>query len=145
MRVISPLVLLGLCANIAASVVLWQLSPTDSVRMWYPTLFAYAGEHFMLWVIVVLAASAVKFVRNIISRSDSELSSGILTLVLLSGADIVTSIFLSVVVKSVWIDPLVSYLRFRIPAFVVFLTASALVWWCSRRRWSSGSGYRIHK
>jgi hypothetical protein len=36
--------------DVVPSVVLWGVSPTDSVRVWYPTLLSYVGEH--------LAASA---------------------------------------------------------------------------------------
>lgn len=134
MRIVSPLVLFGLCANLAASAVLWQLSPTDSVRVWYPSLFAYVGEHFTLWVIFVLVASSLKTLRNVIIRSDSELSSAGLTVVVVVGADILASIFLRVVSKSVWIDPLASYLRFRVPVFCVLFLTSACIWLFVYRR-----------
>jgi hypothetical protein len=30
---------------------LYALAPTDSVRVWYPSVWAYVGEHGLVWVI----------------------------------------------------------------------------------------------
>jgi hypothetical protein len=46
---------LFIAMDVIPSTVLWLVSPTDSVRVWYPTLAAYAGEHLIGALAVVLA------------------------------------------------------------------------------------------
>jgi hypothetical protein len=45
----------ALVAEIVPSLCLWILSPTDSVRTWYPSLWSYLGEHFLPWSGILLA------------------------------------------------------------------------------------------
>jgi hypothetical protein len=44
------IVSIGLASNLIPSWWLWMSSPTDTVRVWYPTIWSYLGEHFVLWV-----------------------------------------------------------------------------------------------
>jgi hypothetical protein len=41
-------------AEILPSWCLWVLSPTDSVRVWYPSFLSYLGEHFLPWSVVLI-------------------------------------------------------------------------------------------
>jgi len=41
--------------EIAPSLCLWALSPTDSVRVWYPSVWSYVGEHFLPWCLALSA------------------------------------------------------------------------------------------
>lgn len=36
--------------ELLTSLVLYALAPTDGVRVWYPSGWAYAGEHGLVWV-----------------------------------------------------------------------------------------------
>src|SRR5215475_4379784 len=44
------LAFVGVASNLVSSWWLWVSSPTDSVRVWYPTIWSYLGEHFFLWI-----------------------------------------------------------------------------------------------
>jgi hypothetical protein len=47
--------LLFIAMDVIPSTVLWLLSPTDSVRVWYPTIAAYTGEHLTGALVIILA------------------------------------------------------------------------------------------
>jgi len=42
---------MGFAANLAASLFFALRAPTDSIRVWYPTLWSFLGEHFLLFLV----------------------------------------------------------------------------------------------
>lgn len=65
-------VLLFATMDMVPTFFLWALSPTDSVRVWYPTLVAYAGEHFVTaaatFLVGWLLLRAVRVIRSMECR-----------------------------------------------------------------------------
>ena len=51
---ISGFAALFAAMDMVPGLVLWTLSPTDSVRVWYPTLLSYLGEHFVVSIATLL-------------------------------------------------------------------------------------------
>ena len=51
---ISGFAALFAAMDIVPGLVLWALSPTDSVHVWYPTLLSYVGEHLVASTITLL-------------------------------------------------------------------------------------------
>lgn len=51
---ISGFAALFAAMDIVPGLVLWTLSPTDSVRVWYPTLLSYVGEHLVVSTAILL-------------------------------------------------------------------------------------------
>ena len=51
---IRYLVATAIAAEAIPSFWLWVTSPTDSVRVWYPSAFSYVGEHFLVWCLAIL-------------------------------------------------------------------------------------------
>jgi hypothetical protein len=43
----------GLAANLAGSCYVAFQAPTDSIRVWYPTIWSYLGEHFLVFFLSV--------------------------------------------------------------------------------------------
>jgi hypothetical protein len=39
----------GIAVELLTSLLLWGRAPTDSVRVWYPSVWAYMGEHLLPW------------------------------------------------------------------------------------------------
>lgn len=132
--------------DIVPSFVLWVVSPTDSVRVWYPTFIAYAGEHF------VAAAGTLFFgwllLRGVGIVGETEVRYGftvIRTLVLGSVCvllDVCASVELGFLqahdagVIHLWhTQTLTGYLQVRLPLYVAFaavlFTVNAL---CMRRK-----------
>jgi hypothetical protein len=40
-------------AEILPTWCLWVTSPTDSIRVWYPSFWSYLGEHFLPWCVIL--------------------------------------------------------------------------------------------
>jgi hypothetical protein len=67
------LIAIATIAELLPSLALWVLSPTDSVRVWYPSLWSYMGEHFLPWafIAIVLTCSLFRF-RELSNPQESE-------------------------------------------------------------------------
>jgi hypothetical protein len=49
----------GAAVEAMTSLLLYGLAPTDGVRVWYPSAWAYIGEHGLVWVIALAVAFLV--------------------------------------------------------------------------------------
>jgi hypothetical protein len=43
----------GIAVELLTSLLLWGLAPTDGVRVWYPSVWAYMGEHGLVWGVLI--------------------------------------------------------------------------------------------
>jgi hypothetical protein len=65
---ISGFAALFAAMDVVPGLVLWALSPTDSVRIWYPTLLSYIGEHLfastatflLVWLFLSLISRRIR-------------------------------------------------------------------------------------
>lgn len=58
---ISTCAALFAAVDVISSLVVWALSPSDSVRVWYPTPLSYVGEHLVAATTTVLLVWLVLF------------------------------------------------------------------------------------
>ncbi len=140
MKIISY-VLLFATMDIVPTLFLWVLSPTDSVRVWYPTFIAYAGEHFVAAAGAALVAwlllRASRIVRTVDSRYQFNLKTAFVVGSVCLALDVAASVSLMFlhsrdygVVHLWYTQTLTGYLAAREPVYVAFatvlLTATAL-------------------
>ncbi len=46
-------IMFGITVELLISFLLYGLAPTDGLRVWYPSVWAYMGEHALIWGILV--------------------------------------------------------------------------------------------
>jgi hypothetical protein len=46
-------ILFGIAVELLSSFLLYVRAPTDGVRVWYPSIWAYMGEHGLVWGFVI--------------------------------------------------------------------------------------------
>lgn len=46
-------ILFGIAVELLSSFLLYGRAPTDGVRVWYPSIWAYMGEHGLVWGFVM--------------------------------------------------------------------------------------------
>jgi hypothetical protein len=76
---ITTYVALFALMDVVPGIVLWALSPTNSVRVWYPTLLSYLGEHLVaatatLVVMWLLLSAASKRIRTVGDKREFSLT-----------------------------------------------------------------------
>jgi hypothetical protein len=47
------IVVFGISVELLTSFLLYGLAPTDGVRVWYPSVWAYMGEHCLVWGVLI--------------------------------------------------------------------------------------------
>lgn len=122
---------LFIAMDVIPSALLWLLSPTDSVRVWYPTIAAYTGEHLIGALAVVLvgwiAASATSVAHPLDRRPNSTISKLLTFGLLCAIVDVATTLMLAFLqsrdsgVVHLWhTQTLSGYLAAREPLYVGF-------------------------
>jgi hypothetical protein len=132
--------------ELLTSLVLYALSPTDAVRVWYPSGWAYVGEHALVWVAVFAA------VFWTIRRSFKSLRSNALIVLVGITAELIATVYVWFVIPSsggvsrAWYtDRFTDYFKTRITIWCVLATLAAILYlilhfsrWRFEQRPSSG-------
>ncbi|HZI57372.1 MAG TPA: hypothetical protein VFF39_11380, partial [Verrucomicrobiae bacterium] len=107
----------GFTANLAASSYFAFQAPTDSIRVWYPTIWSYLGEYFLLFLICLSCVFFVmqRFPSQVGDGSRSEGGFGLLKLLVYGigvlCVDVVVSAYLWFVAPRSGDLPTLSYPR----------------------------------
>jgi hypothetical protein len=156
---ISRLFGVAVGAEILPSLCLWALSPTDTIRVWYPSVWSYLGEHFLVWsALLLLLLSLLKGAREelqLLIPNSSKPQSHLLTFHeyvafagLLLAADVAASL---VLVGTTWLrdeafttkmwytHSLRDYLLTREPIFLFVLVAASIILSRPARNQADGS------
>jgi hypothetical protein len=119
---------------------LWMLGPTDSVRVWYPSVWSYLGEQFLVWlaVAVCLGYASIRVGAPLLPRApdapgkpSSYAVSGFLSFcIVITLSDVATSWFLGAWQEEylmLWFTHrLADFMKVREPIFVVALILGSL-------------------
>jgi len=137
---IQRLLFWGAIPEVTASLWLWEYGPTDSVRVWYPTIWSYVGEHYLPWcgiVALILILEPFGF-QTSAHAGDGTLSFGIRAFAALGAglfvADLTATSVLALTTYSrqqtfatqIWhTHSYLDYFRARAPIFLTTLVVTA--------------------
>jgi hypothetical protein len=144
---ISRLFCVAVIAELVPSWCVWILSPTESVRIWYPTVWSYIGEHFLLWYacLLIMVGLFKPFQEQIwspmpISSNVRPLFLNVQQYALFAGLCLISDVSASLLIvgwgwlgnasfptRLFYTGNLLNYLRFREPIFFVALTVASIV------------------
>jgi hypothetical protein len=128
---------LGISVELLTSLWLFTIAPTDGVRVWYPSVWAYMGEHGLVWGILIAVLFTVfrkKHPSEVLTASAclaSELASTLYVwFVILSDGD----------VSRAWYTGRFSdYFRTRLITWCVLAASASAVYWIRYKRVPNGA------
>jgi hypothetical protein len=117
----------GISVELLTSFWLYTTAPTDGVRVWYPSLWAYVGEHALVWGILIAVLFAL-------FRKKS--SSEVLTASACVVSELVSTLYVWFVIPSegdvsrAWYTGRFSdYFRMRLTTWCVLAASASTVYW----------------
>lgn len=121
----------GISVELLSSFLLYGRAPTDGVRVWYPSVWAYMGEHGLVWGILVGVLFAA--LRN---RTIGEAFTALARLV----SELVATLYVWFVIpregeiSRAWIGKFSDYFTTRLTAWCVLAALASLVYWTLYKR-----------
>jgi len=125
-------IVFGISVELLTSFLLNRLAPTDGVRVWYPSVWAYMGEHALIWgILIALLFAALR------SRPGSEALTALVCLV----SELVATLYVWFVipgegeVSRAWYTGKFSdYFATRLTVWCVLAASASLIYWIRYKR-----------
>jgi hypothetical protein len=122
----------GIAVELLTSLLLWGLAPTDGVRVWYPSVWAYMGEHGLVWgvlisiLFVILRKQTINEALTLLACFVSELVATLYVwfLIPLEGG---TS-------RAWYTGRFADYFRMRLATWCVLAASASLTYWLRYKR-----------
>jgi hypothetical protein len=132
MDVNRRVIMFGITVELFSSFLLYGRAPTDGVRAWYPSVWAYMGEHGLVWGILIAVLFAVLH-----NASVGEALTALACLV----SELFATLYVWFVIPSegevsrAWYTGRFSdYFRARLTAWCVLAACASLIYWIRYKR-----------
>lgn len=125
-------ILFGAAVELLGSFLLYGRAPTDGIRVWYPSVWAYMGEHGLIWGILI--ALLVLSLRN---STVGEMLTAFACLV----SELLATLYVWFAIpregetsRAWYTDKFSDYFTARLTAWCVLAAFAAVVYWALYKR-----------